>query len=292
VGFVGPSQIERTLSATAGDALALRSYPSKPAARAAIQHREVYGAFISGGRRNQVLVASAASLPVAELLRGVATSADTPAQVDETAALSEHDPRGSTINLMFLPLIVMCFTAVTALGTLRLARRRLIAAVGAFSALGGLGATAVVSAGLGALPGSYLALAAITALSIVAIALPTAGFHRLIGPPGVAVAAVLFLIVANPGSGNATAPELLPGFWRWISQLMPPGAGGTGIRNVAYFNGNAIVRPLVVLTAYAVFGAALVAAADALGRRRAGADNRRSAAGSPPDAQQRVLSAA
>jgi hypothetical protein len=80
---------------------------------------------------------------------------------------------------------------------------------------------------------------------------------------------VLYLIIGNPASGNATAPELLPGFWRWISQFMPPGAGGTGLRNVAYFDGNATIRPVLVLMSYAIVGAALVFAADAIRRRRA-----------------------
>jgi hypothetical protein len=268
VAYVGSSNLEAALAAKSGSALSLRTYASEQAARAAIENREVYGAFISDGRHNQLLVASAASLSVAQLLRGAAAEAHAPVQVHETAPLNENDPRGVTINLMFLPLIVVCFTAVMALGTLGLSRSRLIAAVGLFAALGGLAVTVVVSVAMGALPGSFLALAGMTALSILAIALPTAGFHRFLGPAGVVLGAVLFLVTANPASGNATAPELLPGFWRWISQLMPPGAGGTGLRNVAYFDGNATLRPIVVLAAYAVVGAALVALADAIRRRR------------------------
>jgi hypothetical protein len=268
VGFVGPSQIQTALSAKTGSAFRLRSYRSEKDARAGIQHREVYGAFISDRRHNELLVASAASVSVAQLLRGAVAEAKTPAQLHDAAPLNENDPRGVTINLMFLPLIVVCFTAVMALGTLRLSRSRLIGAVGLFAALGGFGVTALVSLGLGALPGSFLALSGVTALSIFAIALPTAGFHRLFGPAGVALGAVVFLVIANPASGNATAPELLPGFWRWISQLMPPGAGGTGLRNVAYFDGNATVGPVLVLAAYAAMGVALVIGADAIRRRR------------------------
>jgi hypothetical protein len=53
-----------------------------------------------------------------------------------------------------------------------------------------------------------------------------AGLARLIGPPGLALAAVAFLLVGNPGSGNASAPELLPGFWRAVGPLLlrAPGA--------------------------------------------------------------------
>jgi prepilin-type processing-associated H-X9-DG protein len=82
----------------------------------------------------------------------------------------------------------------------------------------------------------------------------------------VALSAVVFLVIGNPASGNGTAPELLPGFWRWISQLMPAGAGGTGVRNISYFDGHALTRPLLVLVAYAALGAALVLGADAIRR--------------------------
>jgi hypothetical protein len=279
VAFVGSSKIEGALKAKSGGAISFRSYDSEQAARAAIENRDVYGAFVTDGRHNRLLVASAASLSVAQMLRGAATHATFPVQVQDTAPLPENDPRGATINLMFLPLIVVCFTAVMALGTLRLTRVKLVGAVALFAALGGVGVAALVSLGLGALPGSFVALAGVTALSILAMALPTAGFHRLLGPPGVVVGAVLFLVIGNPASGNGTAPELLPGFWRWISQLMPPGAGGTGIRDVAYFDGNATAKPLLVLAVYALIGAMLVAAADARRRRRARANHESSPVG-------------
>ena len=97
------------------------------------------------------------------------------------------------------------------------------------------------------------------------MALPAAGLVRLLGPHGLAPAAVLFLLIGNPGSGNGSAPELLPGFWRAVGPLLPPGAGGTALRNVAYFDGAALARPLLVLLAFAAVGAALLA----VSRRRA-----------------------
>jgi hypothetical protein len=207
-------------------------------------------------------------MTVSQMLRKATTSSGAPVRVQDVAPLNQNDPRGATINLMFLPLIVVCFTAVLALGSLQLKRRQMIAAVGGFSLLGGVAMTAVASTGLGALPGSFVALSGMCALALLAIALPTAGLYRLFGQAGVALSAVVFLVLGNSASGNGTAPELLPGFWRWIGQLMPPGAGGTGIRNISYFHGNALARPLLVLATYAVLGAALVVGADAIRRLR------------------------
>jgi hypothetical protein len=112
---------------------------------------------------------------------------------------------------------------------------------------------------LGLLPGPYLALAGVAALIILAMALPAAGLVRLLGPGGLGLAAVTFLFIGNPGSGNGSAPELLPGFWRAVGPLLPPGAGGTALRNVAYFDGAALGRPLVVLVGFVAVGGALLA---------------------------------
>ena len=78
----------------------------------------------------------------------------------------------------------------------------------------------------------------------------------MLGPAGLGVAALLFVVLGNPGSGNASAPELLPGFWRVAGQFLPPGAGGQALRDVAYFDGHALLIPAVVLAGWALFGAA------------------------------------
>jgi hypothetical protein len=222
----------------------------------------VFAFVYPGYKPKRLLIASAASFTVTQLLRHAFTGAT----VEDVRPLDPDDPRGATINLLFLPLIGVCFSAVLGLGTLRLRRKTLVGATVAFSALGGLAVAALVHFGLGALPGSYLALTAITALTILAVVLPTAGLHRLLGTTGVAVAGFLFLVFANPASGNGTAPELLPSVWRWLGQLLPPGAGGTALRNTGYFDGAALAQPLVVLATFAIAGALLVFGADRLRR--------------------------
>ena len=268
VGVVGPESVARALEAKTGDDFRVHRYASESDARDAIGDRDVYGALIVDGKTQRLLTASAASNTVAQMLRGAADKAAGDVQVDDLKPLDSDDPRGATVNLLFLPLISVIFTATLAFGALSLSVRGQIAVVGAFSALGGLAVTALLAYGLGALPGSYLALSGLTALTILAMALPVAGLHRLLGQAGIGIGAVLFLVIANPASGNGTAPELLPGFWRWIGQLMPPGAGGTGLRNTAYFDGAALGQPILVLTAYAVAGGLLVVIADRVRRRR------------------------
>jgi len=107
-------------------------------------------------------------------------------------------------------------------------------------------------------------VSAVAALVVAAVAMVTTGLVRLLGPAGLGIAAVLFVVLGNPGSGNASAPELLPGFWRVAGQLLPPGAGGQALRDVAYFDGHALLVPVLVLAAWAIAGAALIL----VGKRR------------------------
>ena len=265
VGVVAPVAAASSISAKVRGDFTLTRYATQQAARAAIDDRDIYGAVIVSPRGTQVLVASAASFTVSQVLRHAFSSAP----VEDVKPLGRNDPRGVTIGLVLLPLITVCLSVVLMLGSLGLSRRRLVGALIAFSALGGIAVAAIVHFGLGALPGSYLGLSAITALTILALVLPTAGLHRLLGMAGVAISGFLFFVFANPASGNATAPELLPSPWRQLGQLLPPGAGGTGLRNTAYFGDTAIGQPVAVLVAFSLAGALLLVSADWLHGRKA-----------------------
>ena len=224
-----------------------------------------------------MLVASAASPVVAQMLLrqqlgngdGATAGGATPGQgtrygarAEDVVQIASGDPRGAALNLLFLPLMIACFPLASLLGRTRLSRDRMIGAVLAFSALSGLALTALLRA-MDALPGPYLAVSAVAALVVAAVALTATGLARPLGPAGIGIAALLFIVLGNPGSGNASAPELLPGFWRITGQLLPPGAGGQAIRDAAYFDGHTLAQPALVLTAWAIPGAALI-----LARRR------------------------
>ena len=251
VGVVGPAPAPR------GDAFDVHRYPDADTARAAIREREVYGAVVPAAKR--VLVASAASPVVAQQLGaqlGGAAGANG-VHVEDVVPVASGDPRGAALNGLFLPLMIATFPLALLLGRMRLPRSRALGVVAGFSALSGLALTALLRA-MDALPGPYLAVAGVAALAVAAVALTAAGMFRVLGPAGLGIAAVLFVVLGNPGSGNATAPELLPGFWRVAGQLLPPGAGGQALRDVAYFDGHALLAPALVLAAWAIFGAALI----------------------------------
>lgn len=51
--------------------------------------------------------------------------------------------------------------------------------------------------------------------------------------------ALLMVMLGNPFSGVTSAPELLPEPFGMIGQRLPPGAGGSLPRSVAFFDGSA-----------------------------------------------------
>lgn len=103
-----------------------------------------------------------------------------------------------------------------------------------------------------ALAGSYWSNASVIALGILAVALPVIGLHRLLGRPGIGIVALLIMLVGNPLSGVASAPELLP--LGWLGQLLPPGAAGTALRGTAFFDGAGTGEALVVLMCWVTAG--------------------------------------
>ena len=280
VGVVGPAP------ALPADQFDVHRYPDAAAARTAIREREVYGAVVPAEGR--VLVASAASPVVAQALReqlaaggggaagdgsdasgGDAARGGAEASsgaggasglhVEDVVPIASGDPRGVALSSLFLPLMIAVFPLALLLGRMRLRRPALLGAVLGFSALSGLALTALLRS-MDALPGPYLAVSAVAALIVAAVGLTAAGLFRMVGPAGLGIAALLFVVLGNPGSGNASAPELLPGFWRVAGQLLPPGAGGQALRDVAYFDGHALLAPALVLAAWALLGAALILA--------------------------------
>ena len=268
IGVVGPpAGVERfttELEARIDGSFDIRTVASPVEAKRQIEDRETYGAFVLGPRGpEQALVASAAGFPVVPVLEGIARGAP----VTDVQPLDEDDPRGLVLNLTILPLVLTAI--LSALVAQQLVpdiptggRLLLVAAAGV---LGGLLIMLVVRLLIGALPGSYLALSGVAALTIVSVALPSGGLLRLLGQAGTGAPFLLFLMLGNPASGAASAPELLPSPWAELGQFLQPGAAGTALRNVAYFDGASLGQPLLVLLAWSAIGLGLHALAD---RRR------------------------
>lgn len=226
-------------------------YDDPAAAQQAVREREVYAAVTPG----TLYTASAASPAVAQALAPMR-----PEVVDLVPA-PEDDPRGAALAASLLPLIIA--GVITGAGVVLAARgpwSRLGGLLGA-SALAGLAAVAIAQGWLGALAGPWPANAGVLALVVLAVGALVSGLFSLAGHAGLGAAAALLVLIGNPWSGMAAAPELLPTFAGVTGQLLPPGAGGTLLRSTAFFDGHGGGSALVILLAWVAIGALLLVAA-------------------------------
>jgi hypothetical protein len=278
----------------------IRRYAGQASARSAIEHRDIYGAFVISPGRITVLEASAASPTVAQLLsaagqqlashapaRAAATAQPRPAiQVTsvDVVATSASDPRGLVLGAALLPLTifgVLMAVAIMLVARVRPAWRQLVA-LAVVSAVAGLGAYLIIQGFLGALPHEPAATWAALSLTLFAVSAPAAGLIALFGTAGLAVGAAVMIFVGNPISAATSAPELLPTAVGRIGQWLPPGAGASLLRSTAYFHGNGAAGHLAVLIIWCVLGLAAVFAGQRFPSRFAAGPARNSEPISPP----------
>ncbi|WP_202862962.1 ABC transporter permease [Ornithinimicrobium murale] len=256
-------QIGAALAEGAGEgAFDLRPVADRAAAEQAIAGREVYGALVLGPGGGEMLTASAASPAVAQVLGQLAANVPPqvggPLAVTDTVPLPEDDPRGAGLASAVLPLVIAGILSGAASGLAVSGRGRQLSALALLSGAAGLVLGAVSQLWLGGLAGSYWANSGVLALGVAAVGALALGLVRLIGYAGVGVTAVLMVLLGSTLSGVQSAPEMLPSGWGTLGQLLPPGATGTALRSVAWFDGAGSGPALLVLGSWVVLGLLLL----------------------------------
>ena len=264
IGVAGPTAaagpLEQRFEERDG-AFDVRRYEDEAAARTAIEERVVYGAVIAGPGSPRLLIATGAGPAVAQLLKQAVTAQAPPGtevQVTDVAPLPSGDPRGSALPASVLPLALGGVAAGALVTLLGLRGTRAAGALAGAAVLVGITATAIAHSWLGVLDGDWWAEAGALSLTAAAIGAPVAGFAALLGTPGIGLGALLMVLLGNPFSGASSAPELLPGPVGDLGQWLPPGAGATLMRSVAYFVGNGAAASLLTLSGWAALGLAAV----------------------------------
>lgn len=240
-----------------GGAFEVHRYDDGAAARDAVEDRVVYGAFVITGKGTQLLTASAAGPVVSQLLteaaRGAAP-AGAAVPVTDVVAAPAADPRGAALGASILPLALAGVAAGAMVTLLKLRGARAALALGGASVLVGVAATAVTHSWLGVITGDWWTEAGAIGLTVLAIASAVGGLAALLGTKGIGVGALLMVLLGNSFSGVTSAPELLPEPVGVIGQWLPPGAGGSLLRSVAFFDGAAAGPAVLTLTAWAALG--------------------------------------
>ncbi|GAA1887361.1 membrane protein [Streptomyces durmitorensis] len=260
LGVAGPAAATAPLQSQLEQqkgAFEIHRYADEAAARDAVEDRAVYGAVVVTPRGMKLLTATAASPVVAQLLeQAVAGQAPEGAEVTTTdvVAAPADDPRGSALGASVLPLAIAGVAAGAVVTMLGLRGIRAVASLVLAAALVGVVAAAVTHSWLGVLTGNWWAEAGVLGFSTLAVGATVAGCAALIGPAGIGVGALTMVLLGNPFSGVTSAPRLLPEPVGFIGQLLPPGAGGTLLRSVSFFDGARITGPLLTLAVWALLG--------------------------------------
>jgi hypothetical protein len=277
IGIAGPApmstQVSDRLGRAAEGAFAITRYSSDAALRDAIRHREVYGGLSIDQTGATLLTATGASPVIAQLLgqvgAGIAQQTGAPLHTEDLAPLTATDPRGAGLAASALPITLAGMLPAILLVLLLPGApwTRLVAAV-AFAPLAAVAVTALLRYPLGSIDGNVGGVAGALTLGIAASLLFMLGLGSLFGKVGLAIGGVLALLVGNPLSGLASAPEMLPAGWGAAGQLTPQGATATLLRSAAYFSGAGADTAILVLTCWASVGAALAVVAALRGPQR------------------------
>ena len=257
-------QLTMSLAEQAGDeAFEVTEVADRAAAETLVADREVYGALIVGPDGGEVLVASAASPVVARLLTqiGAAVPAEAggPWPVTDLAPTPDADPQGAGVASVVLPLVIGGMVgAVVISQQVRGGVRRLVGVL-ALSLLGGLVLAAVLQGLLGAMEGTYLLNAGVLALGMAATGTVLLGLRNVFGVIGLAVGGAVTMLLGNPLSGVASAPEMLPTGFGALGQWLQPGATGSALRSVAWFDGAGAGPALLTLGLWLAVGLVLCA---------------------------------
>jgi hypothetical protein len=288
IGISGPAAIVQQFESQAPDVFALVEVQDRGAAVAAIESRQLYGALLLDPTGPEVLVSSAASPLIAQQLRAVApvlqqqfnAAAAAQAQIGASGALpailvdvtdvvplASTDQRGAGLAASSFPLIIGGLLGGVVIALVVAGAWRRLVSVVVYSGVAGFAITAVMQPWLGILQADYLVNSLAVGLALLAIAAPIVGLASLLGRPGAALGAVLFLLGANPISAAAQPPEFLLAPWGAIGQWFPPGAAGTLLRDLSYFPAADASFPWLVLGAWALGGLVLTALGSLRDRR-------------------------
>ncbi len=271
VGVVGaPAQASAlggALDRAEPGAFVVKTYPSATAARNAIIDRNIDAALVPGPPP-QLLVATAAGQAVTNATVAIFTSAANSAGVNlpvvNIRPLHTSDPQGLSqvffVIALLAPSVIFGNVLVKQISP-RLHPVRQLAVIAVYAVIVAAVATAIADAAIGSLIGAPWGLFGIGTLLAFATAVVAAAVTKWTGTLGYAVIALLFIPIGISSSGTTLGPNMITQWYADLGKALPPGSAQPAVQNTIYFNANATVRPLLILSAWALAGAIALALA-------------------------------
>lgn len=156
-------------------------------------------------------------------------------RITDVVPLSSDDPLGAGLSSASFPLVLGGMLGGVLVSLLVVGAVRRVLALLVYGIAAGAVVGLVLQTWLAVLQRDWLLNACAFGLAMLATAAVVVGFNSLLGTPGIAVGAVVSLLVGNPISGAAFPAQFIAGPWGEIGQWFVPGAASTLIRSLSYF---------------------------------------------------------
>ncbi|MFH8798112.1 ABC transporter permease [Streptomyces sp. NPDC017936] len=270
VAVVGTAQHSRQIAAGLEHGLpggfAVRHYGQETAARAAVEDRTVYAAYLADAEDGPELLYAGANGPsvtstVTEAFSSLARAEGHTLAPKDVVPAAAGDTRSMSVFYAAFGVVLAgyLFGMMTYQMAPRLHLRARMLSLALFSVLGGvIVALLTGSLAFGALPGPFLGTAGVIALMAAAVGSATMVFMRLFGPVGMPLASVVLLILGNSTSGGTLPAAYLPDWLHPLSHILPVGVGVRAVQGLSHFHNDGLTQGIVVLTAWTVLCAAVV----------------------------------
>ncbi|MYV69740.1 hypothetical protein GT043_28120 [Streptomyces sp. SID2131] len=283
IGVTGPQAAAEGLRAKLdGPEWDVTVYEDTAALTTAIQEREVAGGLALGTGGIDVYTATAGAPTATGALTALGNAAadrqHVKATVHDLVPFPGDDPRGAGLAAAGLPLVfggIFPAVLLTRLFPGHAHLRTRFAGVVLFSLLAGAAIAGCLQYGTGSLAGSYWLTALGLGLGMAALAMTFIGLEALAGFAGLGAGIAVMMLLGNPLSGLGSGPYWLPSGWSSLGQVLPPGASGSLLRSLAFFDGTGAAVPALTLAAWVALGLVLLLVAD----RRGGKTRHDGAAG-------------
>jgi len=277
VGLVGPApaaqQISSAFGTNAPGAFQFTTYASEADAGAALDSRTVDGVLVLGSPP-RLIVAGAAGDAATGVITAALTNVFKPQgvtlDVEVVHPFAAGDAHGLILFFVVVAIIVSALVAQALLLGIApdagLGPRLIVAVV--FAVLGGLtamGTAAWIADDYGS---GFWRATGLVILAALAVGTVVAGCARLLGPPGLGLAALVVVLLNLVSSGGPVGSQLLPDFYRALAPWMPAGQLYSALRGALYFDGAGLSGPLLVLSGWVVGGLLLMWLGELVSARR------------------------
>ena len=282
VGLAGPpgatQQIAGAFATNAPGAFVFTSYATEDDARKALDTRAVDGVLVMGPGGPRLIIAGAAGDGVTGVITGAFTNVFK-AQGQDLAVETVHpfaagDPHGLILFFVVLAILVSTLIAQALAGLRRGmsfgGRALIIVLYAAIAAPVSMGLATWIAGDYGS--GLWTAIAVICFGSI-AVGAVVAGAAALLGRAGVALSALIVVLLDLVCSGGPIGSLLLPDAYRWLAPGMPAGQLYGAIRGALYFDNAGLAGELLVLSLWLLGGLVLLAVGTIVARRSAAVAN-------------------